>query len=254
MARAFKDNRSAHQKIAAGLRRRITRGDLPPGAQLPSTPALMEEYDVAGTTVQKALAMLKEEGLLLGQPGKGVFVKGSTQQAISPEVYMPPAAVGEPYRWISEAEKRSQRGSSKLLKVGVVPPPHEVAKALGLDEGGQALLRKQVLFLDEEPAELTRSYYPLELAEGTAMMEQRKIRGGSPTLLTELGYPPRHLVDEVSSEIPTEDEALALELPKDMPVLLTFRTVYSDHERPIEVSLLAKAAHKYRMRYRLRTP
>jgi GntR family transcriptional regulator len=211
----------------------------------------MEQYGVAGTTVQKALLMLKEEDLLVGQPGKGVFVKGSTQQAISPAVYMPPATAGEPYRWISEAEKRSQRGSSKLLEVAVVTPPHEVAQALELEEGGQALLRKQVLFLDEEPTELTRSYYPLAVAEGTAMMERRKIRGGTPTLLSELGYPPREFVDEVSSEIPTEDEVVALELPKDMPVMLTFRVVYSDDERPIEVSLLAKAAHRYRMRYRL---
>lgn len=178
MARAFEDRRSAHQKIAAGLRRQITRGDLAPGTQLPSTPTLMEQYGVAGTTVQKALLMLKEEGLLVGQPGRGVFVKGSNQQAISPMVYMPPAAAGEPYRWVSEAEKRSQRGSSKLLEVAVVTPPYEVAQALGLEEGGQALLRKQVLFLDEEPAELTRSYYPLGLAEGTVMMERRKIRGG----------------------------------------------------------------------------
>ncbi|TRO56211.1 GntR family transcriptional regulator [Streptomyces sp. IB201691-2A2] len=254
MARSFEDKRSAHQKIAAGLRRQITRGDLAPGAQLPSTPALMEQYGVAGTTIQKALLMLKEEELLLGQPGKGVFVKGSTQQAISPAVYMPPAATGEPYRWISEAEKRSQRGSSKLLEVAVVTPPYEVARALGLEEGGQSLLRKQILLLDEEPTELTRSYYPLELAEGTAMMEHRRIRGGTPTLLSELGHPPREFVDEVSSEIPTEEEVVALELPKDMPVMLTFRIVYSDDERPIEVSLLAKAAHRYRMRYRIPVP
>lgn len=254
MARSFEDKRSAHQKIAAGLRRQITRGDLAPGAQLPPTPALMEQYGVAGTTIQKALLMLKEEELLLGQPGKGVFVKGSTQQAISPAIYMPPAAAGEPYRWISEAEKRSQRGSSKLLEVAVVTPPYEVAQALGLEEGGQSLLRKQILLLDEEPTELTRSYYPLELADGTAMMEHRKIRGGTPTLLSELGYPPREFMDEVSSEIPTEEEVVALELPKDMPVMLTFRIVFSNDERPIEVSLLAKAAHRYRMRYRLVVP
>ncbi|MFE2838485.1 GntR family transcriptional regulator [Streptomyces mirabilis] len=251
MARTFEDKRSAHQKIAAGLRRQITRGDLAPGAQLPSTPMLMEQFRVAGTTVQKALVMLKEEDLLVGQPGKGVYVKGSTQQAISPAVYMPPTAPEEPYRWISEAEKRGQHGSLKLLEVAVVTPPHEVRQAFGLDEKGQALLRKQVLLLDDEPTELARSYYPLNLAEGTAMMERRRIRGGTPALLSELGFPPREFVDEVSSEIPTEDEVVALELPKDMPIMLTFRVVYSDGERPIEVSLLAKAAHRYRMRYRL---
>ncbi|MFJ3673681.1 GntR family transcriptional regulator [Streptomyces sp. NPDC090106] len=251
MARSFEDKRSAHQKIAATLRRQITRGDLAPGTQLPSTPVLMEQYGVAGTTVQKALLMLKDEDLLIGHAGKGVFVKGGTQQSISPAVYMPPAASGEPYRWISEAEKRAQRGSVQLLDVAVVQPPHEVALALGLEDGGRALLRKQVLFLDDEPTELTRSYYPLEIAEGTAMMERRKIRGGTPTLLKGLGYPPRSFVDEVSSEIPTEEEVVALELPKDMPVMLTFRVVRSDSERTIEVSLLTKAAHRYRMRYAL---
>lgn len=251
MARSFEDKRSAHQKIAATLRRQITRGDLAPGTRLPSTPALMEQYSVAGTTVQKALLMLKDEDLLIGQPGKGVFVKGSTQQAISPAVYMPPAAAGEPYRWITEAAKRSQHGSTNLLDVTTVVPPHEVATALGLEEGERALLRKQVLLLDDEPTELTCSYYPLALAEGTAMMDFRRIRGGTPALLNELGYPPRAFVDEVSSEIPTEEEVVTLELPKDMPVMLTLRVVYSDDDRPIEVSLLTKAAHKYRLRYRL---
>ncbi|MFF7189660.1 GntR family transcriptional regulator [Streptomyces sp. NPDC008222] len=249
MARSFEDKRSAHQKIAATLRRQITRGDLAPGTKLPSTPALMEQYSVAGTTVQKALLMLKDEGLLVGHPGKGVFVTGGTQQAVSPAAYMPPAATGESYRWITEAAKRSQRGSTKLLDVGTVSPPHEAAMALGIEEGERALLRKQILLLDDEPTELTCSYYPLDLAEGTAMMDHRKIRGGTPTLLNELGYPPRAFVDEVSSEIPTEEEVVALELPKDMPVMLTFRVVYSDGDRPIEVSLLTKAAHKYRMRY-----
>ncbi|MCZ0983825.1 GntR family transcriptional regulator, partial [Streptomyces diastatochromogenes] len=219
---------------------------------LPSTPDLMKEYGVAGTTVQKALLMLKEEQLLIGQRGKGVFVQGGTQQSISPMAYMAPASAGESYRWLTEAAKRSQRGTVELLNVETVTPPFEVREALGLAEDGQALLREQVLSLDGEPTELTRSYYPLELAEGTAMMDRRKIKGGTPTLLTEKGFPPREFVDEVSSEIPTEDEVVALELPKDMPIMLTFRIVYSDDQRPIEVSLLAKAAHRYRARYRLK--
>ncbi|MFI2031882.1 GntR family transcriptional regulator [Streptomyces buecherae] len=254
MARPFTDPRSAHQKIAATLRRQITRGDLRPGTQLPSTAALASEYRVAGTTVQKALQMLKKEELLEGHTGKGVFVQGGTQQPISPEAYMAPAGQGAPYRWISEAEKRSQRGSVRLLEVAVVSAPFEVRRALGLQDAGQALLRKQTLYLDDQPTELTHSYYPLELAEGTAMMERRKIKGGTPTLLAERGYPPRRFVDEVSSEIPTEEEVVALALPKDMPVLVTLRVVYSDEERPIEVSLLTKAAHRYRMRYTVTAP
>jgi GntR family transcriptional regulator len=173
------------------------------------------------------------------------------QQSVEPIAYMRPARPGEPYPWMSEAAKRQQVGRSQLLAVEVVVPPKEVAEALELEDGERAALRKQILFLDEEPTELTRSYYPLSLVEGTAILEKKRIRGGTPTLLDAMGLPPREFVDELSSEIPTEEEVVALELPKDMPVLVAFRVVYSDARRPIEVTLMTKAAHRYRMRYRL---
>ncbi|MCX5392228.1 GntR family transcriptional regulator [Streptomyces sp. NBC_00094] len=252
MAKAFKDPRSPHQKIAAELRRRITRGELPPGSKLGSTAELMEQYGgVANTTIQKALQSLKSEGLLEGLPGKGVYVRQHAQQSVEPLAYMRPAVSGEPYPWVSEAAKRQQVGRSQLLDVEVVIPPKEVAEALGLEDGERAVLRRQILFLDEEPTELTKSYYPLNLVEGTAMLERKRIRGGTPALLDSMGFPPREFVDELSSEIPTEEEVVALELPKDMPVLVAFRVVYSDAQRPIEVTLMTKAAHRYRMRYRL---
>ncbi|MFF8376345.1 GntR family transcriptional regulator [Streptomyces sp. NPDC015661] len=252
MAKEFKDPRSPHQKIAAELRRQITRGDLPPGSKLSSTAELMEQYGgVANTTVQKALQALKAEGLLEGLPGKGVYVRQHAQQSVEPIAYMRPAGPGEPYPWMSEAAKRRQVGRAQLLAVEVVIPPKEVAEALQLEDGERAALRKQVLFLDEEPTELTRSYYPLSLVEGTAILEKKRIRGGTPTLLDAMGLPPREFVDELSSEIPTEEEVVALELPKDMPVLVAFRVVYSDARRPIEVTLMTKAAHRFRMRYRL---
>ena len=252
MAKEFKDPRSPHQKIAAELRRRITRGDLPQGSKLGSTAELMERYGgVANTTVQKALQMLKAEGLLEGLPGKGVYVRQHAQESVEPVAYMRLAGAGETYPWLSEAAKRRQVGRVRLLDVEVVVPPVEVAEALRLEDGERAVLRRQLLLLDEEPTELVRSYYPLSLVEGTAVLEARRIRGGTPALLASMGFPPREFVDELSSEIPTEEEVVALELPKDMPVLVAFRVVYSDARRPIEVTLMTKAAHRYRMRYRL---
>jgi GntR family transcriptional regulator len=66
-----------------------------------------------------------------------------------------------------------------------------------------------------------------------------------------MGFPPREFIDELSAEIPTEEEAVALELPKGMPVLVAFRVVFSDGRHPIEAALMTKAAHRYRMRYRM---
>lgn len=255
MAREYTDDRDPYVKIAADIRRQITRGDLAPGSKLLTVKKLMERYgSPSNVTIQKALQLLKDEEILEGQPGKGVFVRQHGQQAIEPMAYMAPAAPGEPYKWMTEAAKRDQVGGAQLLDVAVVTPPAEVAAALELEEGEQALLRKLLLTLDGAPTELTRSYYPLGICEGTPMMETRRIKGGTPALLNRLGFPPLEFIDDVSAEIPTEEEAVALELPKGMPVLVAFRVVYSHDNRPIEATLMTKAAHRYRMRYRMQVP
>ncbi|MBP8534952.1 GntR family transcriptional regulator [Streptomyces sp. MK37H] len=244
------DRRSLHERIAADLRDEIMSGDLPPGAKLPSTAQLKERFTASNATVQKALQLLKDEGLAVGRAGAAVTVREHRQRTMRPASYMAPAAPGEPYRWISEAAAGHQaRGSSRLLDVTEIRPPADVAEALRLAEDGTALLRAQVLLLDDEPVELVKSYYPLELARGTAMMDRWKIKGGTPALLAELGYPPRLSVDKVSARVPTQEQYTVLGLPGNLPVLRTLRVVYSDGERPIEATVMAKAGHLYELQY-----
>ncbi|WP_275558929.1 GntR family transcriptional regulator [Streptomyces sp. 5-6(2022)] len=244
------DRRSLHERIAADLRDEIMSGDLPPGAKLPSTAQLKDRFTASNATVQKALQLLKDEGLAVGRAGAAVTVREHRQRTMRPASYMAPAAPGEPYRWISEAAVGHQaRGSSRLLDVTEIRPPADVAEALRLPEDGTALLRAQVLLLDDEPVELVKSYYPLQLARGTAMMDRRKIKGGTPALLAELGYPPRLSVDKVSARVPTQEQYSVLGLPGNLPILRTLRVVYSEGERPIEATVMAKAGHLYELRY-----
>lgn len=162
---------------------------------------------------------------------------------------MAPAGSGEPYRWLTETATGGSRAHSTLLEVVECEPPADVAEALRLPEAGTALLRRQLLMVDDEPVELVASYYPLEIARGTAMAERRKIPGGTPTLLAEMGYPPRLSVDRVSARVPTQDQYQALRLPGGLPVLRTLRVVYSDDERPIEATVMVKAGHLYELQY-----
>lgn len=63
------------RQIAADLRERIGRGELKTGDQLPSVVRLAETYNVATGTVQKALRILKREGLIESEPAYGTFVR-----------------------------------------------------------------------------------------------------------------------------------------------------------------------------------
>jgi DNA-binding GntR family transcriptional regulator len=65
----------AYRQVANDLRRQITTGALPTGAQLPSTTALTRKYGVSATVIKAALNELRVDGLVVGQQGKGTFVR-----------------------------------------------------------------------------------------------------------------------------------------------------------------------------------
>lgn len=69
-----RDPRPPYIQIADDLRGRIRNGELTPGDQLPSGRRLANDYGVAAMTVQHALRMLREDGLITAWQGRGVFV------------------------------------------------------------------------------------------------------------------------------------------------------------------------------------
>lgn len=69
------DRRPPFQQVADALRSEIQSGALAPGAQLPALTALGERYGVAVGTVKSALALLRDEGLIVTRHGKGSFVR-----------------------------------------------------------------------------------------------------------------------------------------------------------------------------------
>ncbi|MFJ6570016.1 GntR family transcriptional regulator [Streptomyces sp. NPDC091292] len=243
------DRRPLHERIAADLRDEIMSGDLAPGARLPSTAQLKDRFDASSATVQKALGLLKDEHLVVGRAGAAVTVREHRQRTLRPAAYMAPAKSGEPYRWLAEAERGGVRAVSTLLDVAEVVPPADVSRALSLVGGATAVLRRQLLSLDGEPAELVASYYPVDIARGTPITERRRIRGGTPVLLAELGFPPHRSVDDVSARVPTQEQCAALLLPGNLPVLRTLRVVFSADERPVEATVMVKAGHLYELRY-----
>jgi len=70
-----KTGRPAYMQIADELRRQIRSGSLPPGTALPSITQLCRRYDVSASVVKAAISVLRTEGLIVGQQGKGVFVR-----------------------------------------------------------------------------------------------------------------------------------------------------------------------------------
>lgn len=68
-------------QLAGIIRDAIASGEIPPGRAVPSKRTLRETHGVAGPTVDRAMGLLKGEGLLEFVPGKGLFVKRGRDDA-----------------------------------------------------------------------------------------------------------------------------------------------------------------------------
>lgn len=228
------NERQRQESIAADIRAGIMNGDLAPEHRLPNNSELSVQFGVAGTTIQAALKILKDEGFLVGRKGQGVFVRSRQPFVVDVANYFQPSA---------------GKYSYELLKVAEVPAPAQIARALEVPDGGKVVLRQRLLMHGGAPVELSNSYYPADLVRGTPLAGARKIRGGAPAALAELGFPQRSLTDEVSTRPPTTEELEILQLPSSVPVLQQFRTIFADEQRPVEASVLVKGGHLYVLRY-----
>jgi GntR family transcriptional regulator len=68
------DHRPPYLQVAAELRAQIAAGALDVGERIPSGREIAERYGVASMTAQKATNLLKDEGLIASQPGRGLYV------------------------------------------------------------------------------------------------------------------------------------------------------------------------------------
>ncbi len=68
--------RPVYLQLADILRAMITSGQIPPDRPLPSVKQLQQAYGVAQGTAERAVRLLKDEGLVHTVIGKGVYVLG----------------------------------------------------------------------------------------------------------------------------------------------------------------------------------
>lgn len=63
-----------YRQIAGILRRRIESGQYPPDTRIPTESELVEAFEVARTTARRAIAVLREDGLIYTVPQRGSYV------------------------------------------------------------------------------------------------------------------------------------------------------------------------------------
>src|SRR5262245_6729476 len=76
------DPRPPYKQVATTLRSAIRTHRYNAGVKLPSQNDLATQYGVARMTIQQALRLLRDEGLIVSRAGSGVYVRDRADQAV----------------------------------------------------------------------------------------------------------------------------------------------------------------------------
>lgn len=213
-----------YQRIADELRERIVRGDLAPGADVPTEAQLAEEWDTSRGPVRNALASLRSEGLIETGRGRPARVVGrKSTQAVDASI---------PFtRW---AESIGARPGAVTQQVSRRRAGAELAAAFGIDESDQIIEVLRLRLLDGRPTMLERLRYLTEV--GQLLFEHDLDSVSITELLAEQGFPSHAVAHEIDAVAADALDSELLEIASGAPVLRLHRISYDGSGRIYEVS------------------
>ncbi len=121
--------------------------------------------------------------------------------------------------------------------MGRRPAPPEVADAFGVADGTELVVRRHAVRTQDATVELGASWFRVADAGGTGLEQER---GFGRPLYQEVeeitGRRYASASDHITARQPTRDEAEALAIRPDTPVLHLLHVAYDGHRKPIEVA------------------
>jgi len=195
--------------IVNAIQERIEDQTYRSGVMLPSETVLMQEFGTSRPTVVRALEILRQQGWIETQQGKGRFVRGK------------PA---DPRRMPSHAAALladEVDGQVRIVDVLEMPAPTRAASALGVGAGAPVVVRRRLISVDGVgPVELASAYVPVDLVEGTGIRSAEPLSEG---LLRHLsvrrGIEFHHVTERISARTVTDEESQLLDLRRRECVL-----------------------------------
>ncbi|MFF3445465.1 GntR family transcriptional regulator [Streptosporangium sp. NPDC002721] len=205
-----------YAQLVQALQRRIESGDYPPGSLLPSENQLINEFGVSRPTVVAALRVLREQGWIDSQQGKGRFVRGRPAMT-SMEQPRP----GQAY--LTGPENASD---GEVVEAAALAVPNRIAALLDIAPKSKAFLRRRLVSRNGEPTEIVSVWLPLELSEGTDLTSADLLPEGlREHLQSRKGVRFDHIVEQIVARMPTTEEVKRLGMPKNVPLLCVYAAV-----------------------------
>jgi GntR family transcriptional regulator len=241
--------RSRYRQVADDLRAAIQRGDYPPGSTLPSQPDLARRYGLNQTSINRAIAVLRAEGLVRVEHGRGAFVQEVPTVKRVRRIDKDYRSRSEGSSYAEEIRKSGLEPHTDLVEVGAVPPPAQIAELFGLGEAEEVLIRRRHMYADDTPIQIATSYIPMSFAGSVDLALPDTGPSGIYARLAQRGYRPVRFTEEIEVRSPTTDEAKFLRISEGQPVFEILRTALDVDNRPLEACANILAALQWRLSY-----
>ncbi len=221
---AARDHRPIYIQIAETLRARILSGYYKD--KIDGELKLVQEFKVSRRTIQQALEILVQEGLLGRQQGTGTFVNHS--------------AVAKRYRAITSItdgiQAQGLKVSYRVLASGAEPAPPEAAAFFGLPEGAMVYRHVRLVLGDERPLAIANTLLNAHLLEGIELSHLD--RGLYDTIRRRHGRTVVHAEDSYRPVIAPAATAELLGLAPGAAIFVAERRAYDQEGSPIELSVI----------------
>lgn len=214
-----------HKIIRDYIINEIMRGTYEAGSMLPKQEVLAEQFGVSRTTVRKAVDDLSERGVLMAVKGKGTYVcqykrdRHRLERSLS----------------YSDAAHLKKSLTSKLIDLRIIEAQRGVAKQLGILPGDSVWVieRLRIVNAVAENYQITHLNHSLvrHIDFRSEDMEQRSLFD---LLAQKAGLIPAYHDEEIRAVRCPAKVAKHLRIEENDPVLLIFRTVYTEDNVPME--------------------
>jgi len=221
--------------VAQALADQIAGGALTPGLQLLSERELCKQFGVSRVTVRRALAELRDRGLIESDSARGWFVQAPS--------------LGEPNALMSFTEMARGRGlsaTSTVLRADVRTASIDEAEELRIAPGSELFDLERIRHLDGVAVAIEHSRLPLRMAP--ALREADLASGSLYDALRGANVIPAYAEYILQAIAASARQATLLGLPEGAPLLMASAVTHDRGGRPIEISRSVFRGDRYRFR------
>ncbi len=215
-----------YYQVQHTITQRISRGEYPPGSQLPSESELSRELGVSRVTVREALRVLAEEGLLVKAQGRGTFVAEGAQVTQPPRTFT---------GYLEDLYDQLERVSVKHIEITRIPITDELRSILMLsDEDKEAVRIKRTRYVDKQPYAFTINFLPLEIGQH---LNKENLKGSPLVRILEedLKIQITHAHETISAAAADTEIANSLGIGFLSPVMHVRRVLYTSDDKPLQM-------------------